>query len=374
MSEPGTGRIAVLTEPGGRFIIEEHPLPEPAPGTVLLKVELAGICGTDAHIYRGHGDPSLFPLVLGHENVGRIVALGEGVERDFMGNPIRVGDRIAVKPGVSCNSCYMCLVLKSPTRCPDKRGAYGFRPPNTSPFNGGFAEYLYLDIPGTFFFRTDASAERAVLLEPLTIAVHSVDRSGIRLGDTVAIQGSGPIGLLTLFCARMAGAVKAIVVGGPAGRLELARKLGADYTIDIEEVTDPAERIKLVRSQTRGGQGADVVFECAGVPAAVPEGIGMMRDSGTFVEAGNFTDAGSTSLNPNRDMVVKNLNLVAPFGSSVEHFARALPILEKAEYPFEEIVSHCLPLERLSEAMEALTTSYQLDGRDAIKIAITPNT
>ncbi len=373
MKEGRFGQIAILSEPRGEFIVKEYPLPEPAPGTLLLRQELAGICGTDAHLWAGYGDPALFPIVLGHENVGIIEALGEGVETDFFGNRIQVGNRIAVKPGVSCNACYFCLVLRSPTRCPNKRGAYGFHPPRTSPFNGGFAQYLYLDIPSTFFFKTEMEAERAVLLEPFTVALHGADRSGIRLGDTVVVQGSGAIGLLTIVCAKMGGAAKVIAVGGPKGRLGLAEELGADMTIDIAEVTKPEERAKLVRENTRGGYGADVVFECAGVPAALIEGISLVRDSGTLVEMGHFIDTGSVSLNPNRHLVTRNLNLIAVFGSSEEHFARALTILERGEYPFAKLVSHKIPLERIREAMEALQGAYRLDGREAIKIAVAPN-
>jgi len=373
MEERKLGKIALLSEPRGEFVIQEYPLPEPVPGTLLLRQELAGICGTDAHIWAGYGDPALFPIVLGHENVGIIEALGEGVGTDFFGNPVQVGDRVAVKPGVSCNACYFCLVLGSPTRCPNKRGAYGFNPPGTSPFNGGFAQYLSLDIPGTFFFKTEMEPERAVLLEPFTVALHGADRSKIRLGDAVVVQGSGAIGLLTIVCAKMAGAAKMIAIGGPKGRLELARELGADMTIDIAEVTEPEERVKLVRENTPRGYGADVVFECAGVPAALIEGISLVRDSGTLVEMGNFIDTGSVSLNPNRHLVTRNLNLIAVFGSSVEHFTRALAILERGEYPFAKMISHKIPLGRIREGMEALQGAYRMDERGVSKIAVAPN-
>lgn len=143
--------------------------------------------------------------------------------------------------------------------------------------------------------------------------------------------------------------------------------------IDIAEVTDPEERARLVRENTPGGYGADVVFECAGVPAALIEGISLVRDSGTLVEMGNFIDTGSVSLNPNRHLVVKNLNLISVFGSSVERFARGLTILEKGEYPFVKMLSHRIPLERIGEGMEALQGAYRLGGRDIIKIAVAPN-
>jgi len=366
-------KVALLRKPLGEFEIEEHPLPQPGPGEMLLKVELAGICGTDVHIYEGYGDPRLFPVVLGHENVGLIEALGEEVKADFFGERLRVGDRVAVQPGVACYSCYYCLVLKSPTRCVNKRGSYGFGGSRKTPFTGGFSQYLLVDMPGTFLAKTEMPAERAVLLEPLTVALHAADRSNIRLGDTVVIQGSGAIGLMTLICARMAGANRVIVIGGPEGRLKLARRLGADLTIDIEAIPDRAERARLVRENTRGGYGADVVLECAGVGAALVEAFELVRDSGTVVEVGHFIDTGTITLNPNRHLVVKNLNLIGVFGSALEHFARGLPILEKGEHPFAEMLSHQLPLEEVRNGMEALRGSYRLGGREVIKIAIKPN-
>jgi threonine dehydrogenase-like Zn-dependent dehydrogenase len=211
-----------------------------------------------------------------------------------------------------------------------------------------------------------------VLLEPLTVAMHAVDRSRIRVGDTVVIQGAGAIGLMCLILARMAGAVQTIVVGGPAGRLELARRLGADLVIDIFEERDPAARLAHVLDNTPRRAGADVVMECAGVPAAIPEGIDMLRRGGMFCELGHFVDVGSMQLNPNRHLVRKDLNLVAPHGSQREHFVRSLPIMEKHPALFRGMVSHRLPLGRVQEAFEALSGRYHLDGRDAVKIAIDP--
>ena len=178
---------------------------------------------------------------------------------------------------------------------------------------------------------------------------------------------------MTLICAKISGAAKLIMVGGPSERLELARRMGADVTVDIEEVTSVEERTELVRSHTPKGAGADVVFECAGTLPAIPEGLGYVKRSGTFCELGHFVDVGSFDLNPNQMLMRRNLRLEAVWGSGTEHFVRGLPILEKNEFPFAEMVSHVLPLSRVREAFEALDGKYQLDGETVIKIAIGAN-
>ena len=355
MAITATGRASVFRGTERGFDIVEHPVPEPAPGTLLLRMELGGICGTDVHMYE-MGMPA--PVALGHENVGIVVALGEGVTHDTLGRPVAVGDRIAPQPG---------------TGVPGR--SYGFRQhPAAEPpyFTGGHAQYLYLCYPNTAFFKMHAPAETAVLLEPLTVAVHAIDRARIRVGDTVVVQGTGAIGLLCIFVARRAGAVNVIAVGGPAGRLDLAAALGADTCINILEVTDAEERTRQVLAQTPGGKGADVVIEAAGVKPAIIEGLGYLRRGGTFCELGHFIDTGEMLFNPNKHLLVKDLTLVAPYGSRTEHFIRSVPLLEKEERALREMVSHRVPLRRVPEAFEALMGRYHLDGRDAIKIAVDP--
>ena len=343
-----TGRAAVMV--GERFDIREYPVPDPQPGSMLLRQELAGICGTDFHNWeyqRLSGE-----ILLGHENVGIIDQLGHGVTTDYLSQPLKEGDRVVFFP-----------------RTPD--GIYGFLPAEEQPYlRGGFADYIYLWHPESVVFKTTMPAEVAVLTEPFNIGVHGVSRAHIGFGDTVVIQGSGAIGLLTLVCAKVTGAGRLIIVGGPPGRLELAKRLGADLTIDIAEVPDPEDRVKIVRENTPRGEGADCVFECAGFLNAIPEGLEYVRQSGTYVEMGHFVDTGSLDFNPNTMLMQKNLRVEAIWGGRAEYFVRALPILEKNEFPFADLVSHVIPLERVAEGFNALHSGYNLDGKDAIKIAV----
>ena len=212
-------------------------------------------------------------MALGHEIAGTVVAIGgDEPVTDFTGRPIAVGDLVVPHPGTPS-------------------GAYGFRsdPLSGPPYlTGGFGQYARSGMLGQSLFKVETPPEVAVLLEPLSIGVHSVERSRLQLGDTVVVQGTGAIGLLTIYVAKQAGAANVIAVGGPRGRLDSATALGADTVIDIAEMTDSAVRVDLVKSLTPNGQGADVVYECAGAKPAIVEGIDYLRRSGTFCEAGRF--------------------------------------------------------------------------------------
>ena len=133
------------------------------------------------------------------------------------------------------------------------------------------------------------------------------------------------------------GAYKVIVVGGPKERLDLCKEFGADVTIDIEQVTDPQERIRIVKDETIGGRGADIVVEAAGFPSAIPEGLQMMAVSGEYIELGMFTERGPVSINPHTDLMLKNVNFHAAWGNEVEYLARGLPFIERREVPWEKL-------------------------------------
>jgi L-iditol 2-dehydrogenase len=333
---------------GQAFEVREYPVPDPEPNTILLRQELAGICGTDLHNWQNGFDEEIIP---GHENVGIIEAIGQGVETDYVGQPIKEGDRLIFAPGTGGN------------------GIYGIdQPPHV--LHGGFAEYVYLSLPNTCFIKTEAPPEVAVLTEPFTIGVHAVMRGQVEIGDTVVVQGSGAIGLVTLICAKISGAGQIIMVGGPADRLELAKRMGADVTIDIETVTSVEERTELVKANTPRKEGADVVFECAGFLPATPEGLGYTKFGGTFVEVGHYVDMGSIDFNINRLLMRQNLTFEAVWGSRFEHFVRGLPILEKNEFPFAEMVSHKLHLGDVQKGFAALNRDYRLDDETVIKIAV----
>src|SRR5918993_3829862 len=348
------GKSAILDGPDGAFIVAEADVPDPDPNGVLVRQELCGICGTDAYVYRGGLPGVTFPIVLGHETVGVVEQLGANIHEDSTGRPLATGDRVYIQPGMSCRQCLYCVVHQQPTLCLKRRG-YGFRPMKDAPpdFQGGFSQYLNL-VPGSTYLKMNTDAETAVVLEPLTIGLHQVSRVSMPVGSTAVIQGAGAIGILTLVAAREAGALRTIVVGAPDSRLELAKTFGADLTISIDEVPDSAERVRMVQEETPGGYGADVVFECTGVPASLPEGLDMLRRGGTYVEAGHYTDHGDVALNPFRHMVHKQVTLVAVWGADTPHFVAGRALIESGKYPFADLVSHRLPLHRVADGVAAI--------------------
>ena len=159
-----TGRAVIAH--GQDFEIREYPVPDPAPNTVLLRQEMAGICGTDLHNWQNGIQEE---MLLGHENVGVVEAIGKGVETDYVGQPIREGDRVVLAPGVK------------------GYGAYGFRtdPDNAPHFGGGFSDYIYLNFPNTCLLKTEVLPDVGVIAEPFTIGVHATMRAKIQIGDTL---------------------------------------------------------------------------------------------------------------------------------------------------------------------------------------------
>lgn len=364
------GRAVVLDRPNGTFEIVEAEVPEVQPGGMIVRQEMCGVCGTDAHLYRGHSPTLKYPLVMGHENVGIVERLGGQVTADVTGRPVKEGDRVYIIPGIRCGKCYYCAILGQPNLCLNA-GGIGFRPyPDQDIFfQGGYADYIWLK-EGVSFIRVDAEPVDVCTMEPLSVGVHVVSQVHIQPGDTVVVQGAGAVGLLTMTIAKLAGASKAIIVGAPKSRLELAREFGADVTIDLSVVRSAEERIALIRAETPGGHGADFVFECTGFPAALPEGIDMTRRGGTYIVAGHFTDAGPVQLNPFLHLNRKNITLKGVWSSEKAHFVRARAVVESGRLPFAKLVSHVVPLTRVAEAIEAMSGSYLLDGKEVRKIAV----
>ena len=366
------GRTTILDKAGGKFSIKEMPLPDPPEsGTLLMKVEMCGICGTDVHMWQGHeGIVVPFPAPLGHEIVGKIVALGKGIEVDNVGKPVKEGDRIIIIPLVTCGKCYACTVLQEPAKCLNAL-AYGHQSIETG-FTGGYSEYLHMNIPNTGFLKTDLPPEVAVSLEPTSIAVSGMKRVGVTVGDTALVQGDGAIGLLTMIVAKEAGVSKIFMVGTQEERLKLAEEFGADLVININDVNWFEDRVKLVKEQTRRGLGVDLVFECAGVPLAFKEGFQYLRYGGRFCELGHFTDTGSIEINPSTDICAKMATIVGSWSSLPDDFIRALQVLELRKYPIGKMITHKLPLERLEEAFEAMAGDKIIDGKEIIKAVIAP--
>ena len=355
------GKASVLVEFNAALQTREWPLPSRLePGAALVRTEMAGICGTDVHLWKGEL-PIQLPVILGHETVGRIELLGEGLDRDWTGQELRIGDRITWTSTTSCGHCYYCAEKRQPTRCPQRRAyGIGYRCDESPHFLGGYAEFHYLRPRSNLFKLPDDLPNEAVIGAgcALITAIHGVERTGIEWQDTVVVQGAGPVGIAALAVAKSAGAGQVIVIGGPAHRLEMARRFGADHTISLEELPDPKARLEVVR-RLSGGYGADVVLECVGMPTAVVEGMELCRDGGKYLILGHYCDAGPISFNPHV-ITRKQLQVFGSWSSEPRHMKMAIEFLQRQAdaFPFYTMVTHRFPLEQANEAL-ATTARWQ---------------
>lgn len=376
---------AALVQPG-KYELREYPLPDPAPGCVLVKMELSGICGTDKHTYQGfttqyagsgEGKRIPFPIIQGHENVGTIAAIGgDGRYADFEGVPLAIGDRVVVGANVACGHCYYCRHDFPYYFCQNTTD-YGNNLSAADPPHlfGGWSQYIYI-VPGSFLVRVpdDLPSEVAVLTEIMAVTV-GLDRAkqmsafpseAFLFDDTVVVHGVGPLGMCFLMKARMLGAGNIIAFDLSDYRLQFAKRLGADHVLNAANTT-PAERLDCVRSLTHG-RGADLVIGTAGVPQAVPETLDMLRLGGMLVEAGNFSDLGEIPINPHRHICAKSARILgvggeepAAYGPSMRQMARYMK-----NYPLREFVSHRFPLRDVEAAV------HKAVAADSMKVAIMP--
>jgi L-iditol 2-dehydrogenase len=354
------GRQVVFGPPGA-FRLREVEVPAPEPGAILVKVTMAGICGSDLHVWRGEVPND--GVAAGHEMVGRVAALGAGVDADSLGRPLREGDRITYPYFYPCRRCPVCL-RGDFAACPNERAR---RPMDEPPvFTGAYADYYYLR-PGHHVFKApDGLSDE--LLTPVNCAVaqviYALERAGLRPGDAFVTQGAGGLGLYAIAVARAMGARPVIALDGLAGRLDLARRFGADETVLLGDFPDTEERVARVRALT-GGYGADVVADFVGAARVVPEGLGMTRNGGTYLEVGNISPMDEVSLRPNL-LVRGNKRIVGVLHYNPWAIPAALDFLlrHQGELPFDELISHRFPLDAIDEAFQQCEWS----GRDGCAV------
>ena len=365
---PSISALAATLVAPGRYELRDYPLPDPAPGCALVKMEFSGICGTDKHTYQGYttqyGDRQLeFPIIQGHENVGTIAAIGgDGSFKDFEGIPLHLGDRVVIAANISCGQCYYCRHDFPYCLC-ENTTDYGnnLSAKNPPHLFGGWAQYLYI-IPGSHLFKVpdDLPSEVAVLTEIFAVSV-GLDRAkqmsafpneSFRFDDTVVVLGVGPLGMCFLMKARMLGAGTIVAIDLSDYRLNFANRLGADCVINAGN-TSKSERLKLVKELTNG-RGADMVVECAGVPEAVPEALEMLRVSGLLVEAGNFSDLGEVSISPHRHLCAKNVRILGVSGEEPAAYAPSMRQMVRymKHYPLKDFVTHKYSLRDVDAAVK----------------------
>lgn len=346
-------KAAVMPAANAPLEVRELPMPVLEEGAILLRTIYSEVCGTDVHLHHGRLGGVPYPLIPGHVNVGEIVELkGRPVDSDDV--PLRVGQIVTfLDVHETCGHCWFCTVAKASTRCPHRR-VYGITYSAQEGLLGGWAQMIYLK-PGVKVLPLPESVPPERFIGAgcgLPTAVHAIERAEIMLGDTVVVQGSGPVGLTAAILAQLSGATAVIVIGGPPKRLEEATRIGADVTLDIEAVP-PQERIAQVLEITQG-RGADVTIEASGNPRALNEGFAMTRDAGRYVVVGQYTDVGDIRMNPHLDINRKHLEVRGSWGSDFSHFWRGLRILAKhgERYQWERFISRRYALEEANQALD----------------------
>ncbi len=340
---------AALFAGDGSVQVREVEKPAPGPNDVLIRVEACGICGTDHHILTGDHDEVNYPIVPGHELAGEVVETGSDVRH------VAVGDLVAVNPNMSCGVCEACLRAR-PHLC-RRMIAIGVNLP------GGFAQFVCVPARQALVMATAAerrgeaglfpplSAMEAAMLEPTSCCVHGIDMAGIRPGDAVVIQGAGPIGLILLQLARAAGGAPVVVVEPSEQRRQMARELGADAVLSPVEY--PGDAIVQPVRELTGGEGADVVIEASGHPAAAAVSIALARRGGRVVFFGvQPTDAKPLEVHP-RMIYREELTIV---GSFVNPFTdgRARRMLVTRRVKVRPLITHVCGLEAIADAVEAI--------------------
>lgn len=324
------------------------------------------MCGTDVHLLHGRLDGVPYPIVPGHVSVGRMLEARD-VTEDALGEPIAPGDVVTFYDVHEiCGRCYHCLVAKQPNRCPSRR-VYGITYSAHDGPLGGWAEQIYLK-PGV----------RVVKIpEPLTAddvigggcglftGFGAVERSELALGDTVVVQGSGPVGLSAVAFAALRGAGRVVLIGDPAARLSLGERFGSDIVLSVSQ-DDPQSRRAAVRDMTQG-RGADVIIEASGNPQAIPEGFDLLREGGTYVIAGHYTDAGPVEINPHIDVNRKHANVLGQWGTDFSCVVRALALTAKHRLPFADVIGGRYGLRDAERALDDVASLH------VTKAIITPN-
>ena len=331
--------------------LEDVPIPEINDDEILVKVDVALTCGTDAKTYK-RGPKKKTPYsqaihIFGHEYAGTIEKVGKNVEG------FKKGDRVTSANSAPCGTCFHC-----------KRSEFSLCE-NLTWLWGTFAEYLKIPArivkKNTYLIPKNVPSNRVALTEPLACVIHGIERTGIKLGDTVVINGAGPIGLMYVFLAKQKGA-KVISTDLSKKRLSLAKDLGADITIQVQDGMDV---ITEVKKYTDGNKGVDIGIEAVGIPAIWENTIKMTRKGGIVNLFGGCASGTSISIDTALihygEIIVKGV-----FHHTPLYINKAFNMLASGIFPAEKFITHELSLSEVNDALEMI---IQQEG---IKIAIKP--
>ena len=363
---PKTAHVAMLTALEN-YEVKEFPMPEVGDGDILVKVEGCGICGTDAHEFKK--DPfGLIPVALGHEGTGEIVKMGKNVKADSAGKPLKVGDKVVT-----------CMIFKDnpditmfDLNKQNVGGAdvYGLLPDDDIHLNGWFSDYILIREGSTVFNVSDLDLKSRILIEPCAVLIHAVERAKttgiLRFNSRVVVQGCGPIGLICIAILRTMGIENIVAVDGEQKRLDFAKKMGAEKSVNFKDFQGVEALAKGVEDAF-GGYPADFAFQCTGSPIAHANIYKFIRNGGGLCELGFFINGGDATINPHFDLCSKEINLVGSWVYNLRDYATTFDFLKRAKaigLPMSDLITHKFPLEQINEALE---TNLAMTG---LKIAV----
>lgn len=344
-----TMTAAVLNKPLD-MKIKQVPIPVPKADEALLKVYCIGVCGSDVHYYE-HGRIGRYvvekPIILGHELAGEVIEIGSAVQN------VKVGDRVAVEPGVTCGRCEYC-----------KSGRYNLCPDvqfmATPPVDGAWSQYVTIRSDFLFKLPDEISYEQGALLEPLSVGIHAMNRAKVTPADRVLVTGLGPIGLLAIQAAKMYGVSEIYATDIVPFRQELAKEMGVTAVINPMETS-----VKEAIEELTGGRGVTVVVESSGNAHAVGDAIHAVKRGGRIVLVGM----------PAVDDIPVNVNTIIDSELDVYGLFRyantypgAISALMNGSVDIEKVITHKFSLEQTVEAVETARTQKDT----SIKVMIYP--
>jgi D-arabinitol dehydrogenase (NADP+) len=330
-----TMKAVVYDEPG-KFEVREVAIPEPGTGEVLIRILVAGVCGTDLHLHAGEFGPT-YPLTPGHEFVGEAVSVGTGVNEDM------IGRRFVVDNTGSCGHCLECRRAR-PAYCRNLV-AQGVNAP------GGFAEYVVTS-SGRCFAVDDLDPETAVFTEPVACVVHGLDVLGLRPGSNVLLFGAGPTGLILTQLLAGSGATELTVAAPTQAKLDLARARGADRTVLVDR-HNPAAYFEELRQAAPDG--FDVVIDATGALVILTQTLALTRTGGTVFVYGMTPQSAVWPIAP-YDIFRRELTIKGSFAQQFS-FDRALSALRSSRVTTQGMISRRFTLDAYDEALDAVADS-----------------
>jgi D-arabinitol dehydrogenase (NADP+) len=336
---------AVLYDAPRSYAVTDIPMPEVGAGEVRIKVRQVGVCGTDLHIHNGDFN-AVFPLIPGHELVGVVDALGEGVER------FTVGEQVSVNPNIFCGTCDYCLSGRL-ILCANAKGL-------GSNFPGFFAEYV--SVPATLVFSVEGlPLDTAVFTEPASCAMHGLETLNLRPGSSALVFGAGPTGLLLAQLIASGGASSVTVAAPTQFKLDRAAALGASRTVLISR-DDPERNLAQVRDAS-DGEGYDVVVEATGSTAIGDLCVPLTRNGGTVLVYGVTRGDEVVTFHP-FDVFRREITIKGSF-AEMTSFGAAIAALRAGRARTDGIITHRFPLDQYGKALDALA-----NDRTAHKIVL----